>query len=116
MDEKIEKCYCGLIQAHKNMPIIAWEDFEAKRTARQSQKEAASAKGKNAKWNTKSRYGYETLDDKYKFVHYEDISMYMEDYSDMFSIANRTHKKWRPNPYKTYKAANHPRYVSLSRY
>ena len=108
MDEKAEKCYCALLQAHKNIPVTAWDDFEASNAGRQSQKEAAGGKGKK-QWTTKSRYGYETLDDKYRFVHHEDISQYMEDYTEMFSIANRAHKKWRPNPYKMFKIAQQPR-------
>lgn len=106
-DKVVEKCYCSLLSAHRNIPVSAWDDFDTNKKG--SQKEAAGVKGKKQWGTTKSRYGYETLDDKYKFVHHEDTRRYIEDYTDMFSIANRAHKKsFRPNAYRVMKIGPSP--------
>ena len=77
------------------------------------QKESSSVKGRK-QLVQRGRYGYETLEDKYKFCHYEDLEKYIEEYRDMFCVANRGHKKgWKPNgiSYNYLRMAPPARYV-----
>lgn len=92
-----DKCYCNQLSAIKPTPLTAWDDFGANETNANRPKANTSAKGKK-QWAVKSRYGYESLEDKYKFGHYEDIAKYIEEYRNLFSVCNRAHKKpWKPH-------------------
>lgn len=91
-----EKCYCTLLSGNKSRALSAWESFGADSVTEtiKRRKDVVDTKAKRL-WNVRSRYGYETLDDKYKFSHCEDIHSYIEEYRNMFSVANRAHKKSR---------------------
>lgn len=118
MSSSNDKCYCGQLSANKSAPVTAWDDFGSLDPNGGPPKEGTNAKGKKS-WSVKSRYGYETLEDKYKFSHYDDIGKYIEEYRDMFSVSNRgAHKKmWKPNgvPYNLLRMAPPPA-PSLTRY
>jgi len=75
--------------ANKAATITAWEDADLDGS---KNNQVTSNKGKK-QCVAKSRYGYESLTDKYKFSHHSNMKSYIEEYRDMFSVANRTHKK-----------------------
>ena len=106
-------CYCYQLTAHRLLPLTAWDDFGSEELNVNKQKESSSVKGRK-QLVQRGRYGYETLEDKYKFCHHEDLEKYIEEYRDMFCVANRGHKKgWKPNgiSYNYLRMAPPARYV-----
>lgn len=91
-------CQCELIAgAFKSISVSAWDTFENEAGSRQRCKPGAAAQSKRQP--KISRYGYETVEDRYKFKHFDDISRYIEDYSNLFSVVHRTSKRLgKPNP------------------
>lgn len=111
----MEKCYCSQLSAKSCAPLSPWDDFDAAGTNEVKPKEN-NLKGRKQSV-TRSRYGYETLEDRYKFCHHEEIEKYIEDYRYIFTVSNRANKKpWKSHgmPYNLLRMAPPVRYVHYS--
>lgn len=109
-----ERCVCELVSGpYKSLPVSAWAGDDTRQQEKKWKAKNSDGVSRRTTVARTQRHGYETLEDKYRFKHHLNLSRYMEDYRNIFSVAVRCNKKgWQPVP-PQYKTVSRQQFAKL---